>query len=216
MRSARYSLTFLEGIRYEVSVKDLELTMRVRNNRLKARRLELGMSQPELAKAAGTSTNSYIRLECLKVSPKTGDGEWRKPVKAIADFFRVMPEDLFPESIEGITCPVVTRTIDGHELRALMSTDQQRRLDSASGRHDLLELTDGIGKAMGCLSERHARFVEHRYGLNGRPQLTFTEIADVEGCSMERARQIVDHSIRKLKLRKWPHRYLKDFADELP
>lgn len=197
-------------------MKDLELTMRVRNNRLKARRLGLGMTQPELAEAAGTSFGSYHQLECLKISPKTRDGEWRKPVKAIADFFRVMPEDLFPESIEGITCPVVTRTLDGHELQALMSTDQQRRIDSASGKHDLLELTDGIGKAMALLSPREQRILAMRFGLNGKPSMYFTEIAADFEISTERVRQIIDGALEKLKNNKLPHRYLEGFANELP
>jgi RNA polymerase sigma factor (sigma-70 family) len=50
-------------------VKDLELTVTVRNNRLKERRAALGMNQKTFCAAVGIDLNQYQGLESLRVSP---------------------------------------------------------------------------------------------------------------------------------------------------
>lgn len=46
-------------------MKEFEAELRVRNNRLKERRLALGLSAPALAKASGVSYTTYVALESL-------------------------------------------------------------------------------------------------------------------------------------------------------
>lgn len=50
-------------------MKELELTLRVRNNRLKQRRLSLGLTTHAIAEAAGVSYSAYIDMENMKSSP---------------------------------------------------------------------------------------------------------------------------------------------------
>ncbi len=50
-------------------MKDLEVTVSVRNNQLKARRQALGLSQKELCEAAGISLPVLCGLESLRIKP---------------------------------------------------------------------------------------------------------------------------------------------------
>ncbi|MES2339315.1 MAG: sigma factor-like helix-turn-helix DNA-binding protein [Pseudomonadota bacterium] len=51
-------------------MKDLEVTVRVRNNQLKGRRIALGLTQREFAAAADVDSNAYSGLESLRENPR--------------------------------------------------------------------------------------------------------------------------------------------------
>jgi RNA polymerase primary sigma factor len=56
-----------------------------------------------------------------------------------------------------------------------------------------------IGKLIGKLSERQALVLRRRFGLNGEGQRTLEEIGDSLGITRERARQIEQVALRKLR-----------------
>ena len=60
-------------------MKEIELTIKARNNRIKARRLALRMTIKELAKAAGINYHLYQGLEVLRYSPRLSVGPCRVP-----------------------------------------------------------------------------------------------------------------------------------------
>lgn len=49
--------------------KDFEVSVSVKNNHLRARREKLGLTQQELARAAGVNTHGYGQLECISRPP---------------------------------------------------------------------------------------------------------------------------------------------------
>lgn len=60
-------------------MKEIELTIKARNNRLKGRRLALHMTIKQLAKAAGVNHHLYQGLEVLRYSPRVAFGPCRVP-----------------------------------------------------------------------------------------------------------------------------------------
>lgn len=104
----------------EMTVKDLELTMVLRNNQLKERREKLGFTQHQMAEAAGVSHTAYQRFECLTLSPLL-HGEWRGSARAIANFFNVKPAVLWPEAVLAVKAHRAVRRINALDMQLLMS-----------------------------------------------------------------------------------------------
>ena len=102
-------------------MKEFELTLKIRNNRLLQRREEMGLSAPEVAAKAGVSYGIYNSYESFRVSPigaipkcqvvvgwrifKVFDinnqkfkGFWKNSAKKIAKFYGVNPSELWPDA----------------------------------------------------------------------------------------------------------------------
>jgi DNA-binding XRE family transcriptional regulator len=109
-------------------MKEFELTIRLRNNRLKARRDVLGVTQDEMAQAIGVDRNIYQRLESLspKLSSQDAEGNWTKAALKIAEYHDVDPSELFPPSVRSVTAPSTKRALDGEEIEAMVSAHQLR------------------------------------------------------------------------------------------
>ena len=54
-------------------MKELEVELRLRNNLLKQRRMELGLLQEDMALSIGVSPGAYRELECLRIQPTKPD-----------------------------------------------------------------------------------------------------------------------------------------------
>ena len=112
--------------------------------------------------------------------------------------------------------------VDGRELAALMQTAQRTlSLDSpmagtedAGSLGDCLEarsaplpeetlvgasLREQLDSALAGLSDREARILRDRFGLDGRKRRTLMEVGRKHGLSMERVRQIEKKAIRKIR-----------------
>ena len=180
-------------------MKELEVTLRVRNNRLKQRRTELGMTQPELAVAAEVGVTEYRELEQLRRSPHQSNGEWRKPALQLAKFHCVPVEDLFPASIRSVKEHTVVRLVDGAEVFPLLSNHQERLLESPDSKLEKAELLRAINENLSHLNEREREVIRLRFGLDGREETTLDEIAKKFGLSRERIRQIERRALRILR-----------------
>ena len=62
------------------------------------RRSWLKWSQAKLAAKADVSFSTYVWLEVGRLSPQCKDGRWRAIVRALAKFYDVAPEVLFPNA----------------------------------------------------------------------------------------------------------------------
>ena len=114
-------------------MKDFELEVRLRNNQLKRRRLELGMSGAELARAVGVNQNTYSAMETMRISPLTKGGEWTQTALKIADFHGLGPDELWPPSVLGVRRTMATLAASGEDIAALASAlpNAERQLDGA-------------------------------------------------------------------------------------
>lgn len=176
-------------------MKDLELTVRVRNNRLKERRIELGLSQPELASKARVSVNVYRNLEALRIQPRDRIGSWSRTALALSAFHGVDVEELFPPVTMSVANPVVTRRISGEDLLELATAWTPNLLegpDSSVERAERLEMVEG---AMGVLAQREVDVLKMRFAED----MTLRQVGKRIGTCANRARQIEARAIRKLR-----------------
>ena len=187
----------------DMPMKEIELTVRVRNNRLKERRLELGMNQAEFAAAAQVSLTAYRELEALRRSPLLqGDHcwRWRDIALQLARFHCVEPEELFPPAVLGIKTPVASRRINGDDIFPLLSAHQERLLEGPEAEHDRAELHVALQGALGRLPPRDARVLRLRYGLEDGEERTLEEVGVVLDVTQERIRQIEARALSRLRI----------------
>jgi transcriptional regulator with XRE-family HTH domain len=183
-------------------MKELEVTLRIRNNLLKERREKLDCTQREMADVIGIRKSIYGGFECLSISPFASDGEWSEDARKTAEYFNCEPEDLFPPSIVKIVAPVSTRKLDGAEIHLLLSSHTQT---SAEGyeRHlleaDTEESTIHMATtAMARLKPREVQIIRAKFGMDGSHESTYKEQAEQLGITASRAAQIGQQAVWKL------------------
>ena len=141
---------------------DFEVTVRVRNNHLKSRRDELGFTHGEMAEIVGISKSMYGQLESLRLNPIGAKGHWRDAALALASFFNVMPEELFPPEVIGVKTPVATRTANASDLLAITNGSSRLALP-VSDAYDSNELSACLDDALSTLTPREAKVISMRF-----------------------------------------------------
>lgn len=177
-------------------MKELEIELRIRNNRLKERREALGMTRKALARATNITPTLYGLLEAMKQSPLTRQGKWREAAKRLADFHKTLVEDLFPDAVLRMNPEKLTasRRFNAEELGHYIETvrpDHSRLLQRVEKAHDL-------EKALVSLKTREQEVVRARFGFDG-PPLTLEEAASRFELSREMVRQIEVSALEKLR-----------------
>ena len=178
-------------------MKELEVEVRVRNNRLKQRRRALGLSQKELAAAAGMPPTSYNCLENMRWSPFCKNGKYREGAWKLSIFFGVPLEELFPRVVERFPESRAIRKVDAENLAPLLGWDVEEppRLPD-----EIAETRELSGKALELvdeLPERERIVIRRQFGLGCQAQ-TLEEIADYIGVSRERVRQLKNRGLGRL------------------
>lgn len=177
-------------------MKDIELELRVRNNQLKGRRVAAGLSQREMADAAGVPFQAYRDLENLRRSPMKG-GDFIDAAQALARYWDCDTWTLFPEALETIREPRAARYCDTDELGALVG---QATTAYALPPADRSQLRSAVADALETLTSRERLVMERKFALGGQDhEWTWEEIAQAEGVSRERVRQIGEKALRKLR-----------------
>lgn len=201
-------------------MKEFEVTVQVRNNRLKERRDALGLTRAELAEKAGICPTSYGRMEALKAKPTTRIGGWRADALKLAGFFGVKPDELFPPAMFEVDDPEKTFTADGDELvrlTALSSKSALQLTGDPEARIEGQEIRGVIDQLIEGLTQREQDVLKRRFGLDG-PEETFADIGvdmgrldgrrDVRGVTPEIVRQIQAKALRRLRY-PWASKVLK-------
>lgn len=179
-------------------MKEFEITIRVKNNNLVQRRRELGLTIAQMAEAVGINMCSYGGLETMRESPRTKKGNWTLRVLALANFHMVAPEELFPQAVEEVTTPVVTRTVGIDDLAPLLTSHQYKCLQSPLEHHSKEEMEALLKEALSALSDGEREVVTKCFGLE-EEEKTYAEIGKEHGLSAERVRQIRAKALRKLR-----------------
>lgn len=106
--------------------RELELTMRLRNNCLRSRRTELGLTVDQFCRQARVSKGEYSALETLRKSPLRSPRNpefmrdpWRPIARRLAKFFRCPPDDLWPDAVIAVKNPMLTTELAGEKAIAL-------------------------------------------------------------------------------------------------
>lgn len=90
----------------------------------------------------------------------------------------------------------------GENLLEVFVSDKryEREQELAEFRIDM----DRLDKLLECLGKSNPRWrkiVEMRLGIDGRQPMTLQEVAEIEGCCKERIRQVVNASIKMMKIK---------------
>lgn len=181
--------------------KQIEITVRARNNLLIQARLAEGMNQAQASRAigigiGGQALNSY---ECFRTSPISKRGGWTQTASRIANYYGADPGDLWPVELRKIEQPLLRFELDAHEL---LSEGSRRAALPVSDTYEEQELREVIERNLTTLPERSAKIVSLHLGLFGRPH-TFVELGEMLGICHERVGQLFDRALARLRKLKW-------------
>jgi RNA polymerase sigma factor (sigma-70 family) len=177
------------------SCKPLLLKARLVNNRMIQARKALGYeSASDLSRIAGVHISTVCSLECLKISPVSKrTGMWTSAALKIAVALNAPPDHLWPEVTLAVKKPFSEIELDED---AVMS------LQEAMNPEARLVLNDDLAaavKAIGTLSDRYARILKLRFGLEDGEEHSFDDIAAVLGVTGTRVQQLNQKAIKKLR-----------------
>ena len=197
----------------EHAVKDLELQLRIRNNRLKERRLTLGLTRVALAEKAGVPTSTYVSLENLKLSPlckyrlPEGRGAaawseslvWSTSATKLAAFYMVPPEELWPAAILAVRKNVIETKVDAATLLLARSELVPQQLPSPEDIAEQSEQVRVVGEALMHLTQREQRVLHMHFGIGCDGEYTLAEIGQDFEVTGSRIMQIERKALRKLR-----------------
>lgn len=136
-------------------MKEFELTLKLRNNLLKKRRLALGLKPRELAEAAGIGYQTYLRYENLKDGPLRKDGTWKRSAIDLSTFHKTTPDDLWPDALLAVRQSELVAELAAEEAFALSGYAQSIELPATPEELFLeKEKNQVVGEALATLHPR--------------------------------------------------------------
>ena len=192
-------------------MKDLLVQSRFRN--LQLWDLLAGRSVAEVCQEINVDQCVFGGLLNLKLSPKAFPPRYkrsknparlvyRKAVTSIAAHFKMLPEDLFPDSLYALALPDrVERTYDSVELLPLLAAGGEKyalpptQFESVQ----LSELKEVLNKKLATLPGRESRVLRLRSGLEDGEEHTLEEVGKIFGVTCNRIRQIEAKAIRRMR-----------------
>jgi RNA polymerase primary sigma factor len=75
----------------------------------------------------------------------------------------------------------------------------QTMSDPEGDRTDAIDIDEAIDTLMDCLRPREREVLALRFGLNGQPRLSLSQVGKAMAVSKERVRQIQDRALQKLR-----------------
>ena len=179
--------------------KPFELTLKLRNNLLKERRLALGMSMAEFADACGVAGSTYGRYEGL-VEPPYGARGLRPSALKIANYLRLDPSHLWPRAVLNVAHPVLVRKMTEAEVCPLLASQHGTVTrgelpacpEDAVLLHDLAAKMD-VDLHLMLTDQEKSFLAAHLSGMNLR------EVGELHDRSSERARHLIVQAVGKIE-----------------
>lgn len=196
-------------------VPDFDVVVRLRNNHLVSFREALGWSAPRMAKEIGVEYGVYVAYESLRTSPlsKLKRQIWKNSAIRIAQFMRMSPEAIWPETVQKVKLRQIQLKIDAPRALALaeLGVKQLPAPDEFVAKSEMRTLVHG---ALDRLNPRHRKLIERIFGLNGEDPATLTQLAEEEKVAPATIQQVGQRALRNLR---WgiPRVRLKDYIDEV-
>lgn len=162
----------------------------IRNNLILRQMKKLGIkTQTELAKLSGLQPITVGKLIGLKRRPLHAlTGEWLDTAFALSAALHVEPEELWTEKQRGMALDSNTREVS-------MSEDAVMQLASGDRLEHNVIASKLVADALTTLKPREQDIIHRRF-FDGD---TLEEIANSQGTSKERIRQLEAKALRKLK-----------------
>lgn len=185
-------------------MKELEIEMRVRNNRLKERRLSLGLSQEDLCKKAGIPHSTYVRLENMNPNQKIidtryGKIKWVKSVLILADFYDVEPIELFPANVINLAVTRMFRKIDSDDIPSLIPGKPTHLLSDTLNPEEILLQKEKLETIDDIVKHKFTPRMKDVWQKRCLENQTYEEICSELGVTRERIRQIEQRIFRVVR-----------------
>ena len=180
------------------SGKEIRVEMRLRNNRLWNLIYPRWDSVNTFCKDAGFYGTEVGLLLNLKKYPLLQDGMYCLTCRRLAEYFRILVEDLFPleiyvlEKTEG-TVEIGPEQIPFHECALLPAPDMMESLIEEIDRKELTE------ELLCLVHPRERRYLEMMCGLGEFSPHTLQEIADLDCITRPAVNQVVQRAIRRIQ-----------------
>lgn len=177
-------------------MKDYRIEVKVKNNLLWQAMQSKGIKNAAaLARSLEMHQSVIGRYLNLQENVYTRTGEYKQAFLKICDFFGMMPTDLYPE--ERMSDPLLNNKgaveVSETELKTLSGVES----DPVALIHQE-QVQDAVRNLIGLLTPRDAKAVKMRAGIDDREH-TFEEIGDELGVGKNRARQIYDTALRRMR-----------------
>lgn len=163
------------------------------NERLSSLLEESGMSNRQIAQAAGINVNTISALLHNRVSPLTVHGEWIDGARRLCAFLGLSPEEVFPESLWK---PVQRRAYRGF-MRGVYLQNMRQGFTDEKVRDN--ERKACVRKMLALLTPAQRNVVALNLGLNGGGPQDLWTIARAYGVSYIRIHIVLSRAFRRLR-----------------
>jgi RNA polymerase sigma factor (sigma-70 family) len=163
----------------------------------------------ETAKKAKVSVGTLFNLLSLRSSPfrtRSGsNGSYREVALKLADYFHMLPEDLFPKSLYQLNLPrQIEKAFRSVEILPMLEARQQgllseRTEENITDKISQDELKAALIPVLQTLSPRLEKVIKLYFGLDGGEEYSFKELGETFGCSEANARLLLYKALRKLR-----------------
>lgn len=174
-------------------MSDYEVTIKVRNGRIKAAMRKAGYeSVAELCRATDNRETEVGKIVNMKISPiDSRTGMWRKVVFDISSALHCEPEDLFTErQMQGF---------NNTEMCRIVSEEQALAIGAEGGAEGTILCKEVVSHLEENFNTRNVDIFKSRFGLNGDPEMTLVEIGEKHDLTKESIRRIESMMLRYLK-----------------
>jgi RNA polymerase sigma factor (sigma-70 family) len=181
--------------------RELRVSLKVSNNRLKRAREDLNLSAREAAKRIGIHYAVLLKYEAMTCDPRSSRDGIRPSARRICAFYGAPSDYFWPEALLAVKMLKAEREIAADDVRLIPAGSMMLLPSEAASAEDDLEAQEKRALAfryMKELSPQEAQILRMRFGFDGEEH-TFDEIGAVQGKSRENARQTQEKALRKIR-----------------
>lgn len=180
-------------------MKEFRLQIRIKNNLLVKRREDLGLSLKEASKEMGISLAMLMNYENLKADPlHRSNLVYKDSALKIADFYKCMPEDLWPETVLRVEKNRIQREVSAAQIGHLLGISTVYASLPPDELCEFKEATDEVNWVLDQMNPREKDMVMRYHGMGEYDEHTFEKIASHYNLSANRVQQIINKVYRKM------------------
>lgn len=172
--------------------------LNLKNDLVYNARKELGLNQTEFGKLCGVSVGAICAIERFDFNEKKLSSA---AVRKIAEFVGCNPEEIAPPELAGVRIASTFSQIKAVDPRVLLASATVHRamhLPEPDALY-LKERNDTLRRGIAALSFRERSVLTYRFGLDGSPERTLEQTAQVLKVTRERVRALEARALTKLR-----------------
>lgn len=179
-------------------MKDYRIEVKVKNNLLWQAMQSKGIKNAaHLSREVSLKPTLIGRYLNLKENVYDRKGNYKESFQRICDYFNMMPADLYP--VERMNDPLLNNKgaveVSEIELKQLGGVES----DPVALVHQE-QVQEAVHRLIDLVTPREAKAVKMKAGIDDREH-TYQEIGDELGVSKDRARQIHERALRRMRYR---------------